>query len=455
METTMSNITSLNRRTFIKSAGMTALAGVAGTAAAATNTAAAQSSTSIPILAGGKYDFDTPYNRVGTNCSRWDSPARNYPGGEFKYGMGVASMDFECAPCITEALEERCQHHNWGYLSTTEPLREGIVKWNGERHGVDLDPGALTLSDGVYPGIIAALRSFVPTGNKVLLTSPCYSGFYSMARAARVDTIDSQMLYVNGRYEIDWEDLESKMTSDVRAMIVCNPQNPTGNVWTEEELLRIGRLALEHKIVVLADEIHSDVIRAAHKYVPFASVRDEAVVNNSVSFNAISKTFNLAAMKNAYFYSKNPTLLARVNQFHRAELSTLGVVANEAAYQQGAEWFDQANAYLDDNHTFVENYIKEHMPDVGYTRNEGTFMTFLDFSKVMAAVGAEERYMAHDKDTPEEYFQDWLVHNSGVYLNPGSSYGTGGEGHMRMNVASSRLVLKEVFDAMAAAVHRL
>jgi cystathionine beta-lyase len=260
---------------------------------------------------------------------------------------------------------------------------------------------------------------------------------------------------VNGRYKIDWEDLESKMTSDVRAMIVCNPQNPTGNVWTEEELLRIGHLALEHKIVVLADEIHSDVIRAAHKYVPFASVRDDAVVNNSVSFNAISKTFNLAAMKNAYFYSKNATLLARVNQFHRAELSTLGVVANEAAYQHGAEWFDQANAYMDDNHTFVESYIKEHMPNVGYTRNEGTFMTFLDFSKVMTAVDAEEQYMAHDKDTPEEYFQDWLVHNSGVYLNPGSSYGTGGEGHMRMNVASSRLVLKEVLDAMATAVRRV
>ena len=219
--------------------------------------------------------------------------------------------------------------------------------------------------------------------------------------------------------------------------------------------MRPTRTLGEPKIVVLADEIHSDVIRAAHKYVPFASVRDDAVVNNSVSFNAISKTFNLAAMKNAYFYSKNPTLLARVNQFHRAELSTLGVVANEAAYQHGAEWFDQANAYLDDNHTFVENYIEEHMPNVGYTRNEGTFMTFLDFSKVMAAIGADEQYLAHDKDTPEEYFQDWLVHNSGVYLNPGSSYGTGGEGHMRMNVASSRLVLKKVFDAMAAAVRRL
>ena len=157
---------------------------LAGTVATVTNTASAQSSTSIPLLAGGTYDFDTPYNRVGTNCSRWDSPPRRYPGGEFKYGMGVASMDFECAPCITEALEERCQHHNWGYLSTTEPLRDGIVKWNGERHGIDLDPGAIILSDGVYPGIIAALRSFVPTGNTVLLTSPCYSGFYSMATCA-------------------------------------------------------------------------------------------------------------------------------------------------------------------------------------------------------------------------------------------------------------------------------
>ena len=450
----MSKIVGLNRRTFIKSAGVTALAGAAGTVATV-NTASAQSSTSIPRLSDGSYDFDTPYNRVGTNCSRWDSPARRYPEGVFKYGMGVASMDFECAPCITEALEERVKHHNWGYISTTEPLREGIVNWNGERHGVDLDPDSVTISDGVYPGVIASLRAFVPQGNKVLLATPAYSGFYSMARGARVDTVDSQMRYVNGRYEFDWEDLESKMTADVSAMIVCNPQNPTGNVWSQEDLLRIGRLCLDHKIITLSDEIHSDVIRAGHKYTPFASLPDEAVVNNSVSFNAISKTFNLAAMKNAYYYSKNPTLLARVGQFHRAELSTLGVVANEAAYRHGGEWFDQANAYLDDNHTFVENYIKEHMPNVGYTRNEGTFMTFLDVSKVLEAIDAEEMAIATGKSTAEAYFQDWLTEKSGVYINPGSSYGAGGEGHMRMNIASSRLVLKEVFDAMAAAVRNV
>lgn len=274
-----------------------------------------------------------------------------------------------------------------------------------------------------------------------------------MARQARVDMIDSEMLYRNGRYEIDWDDLEAKMTPDVRAMIVCNPQNPTGNVWTEEELLRVGRLCLDRKIVVLADEIHSDIVRRGHRYVPFASLSDEAVVNNSVSFNAISKTFNLAGMKNAYYYSKNSQLLARVDQFHRADISILGVVANVAAYQDGRKWFEQANAYLDESHTFIEDYFEQYIPSIEYTRNEGTFMTFLDVGKVMATIGADEQYEAHGKDTPEVYFQDWLVRNSGVFMNPGSDYGAGGEEHMRMNIASSRLVLKNVLDAMASAIN--
>ena len=134
----MSGIVRLDRRAFMRNAGATAIAGAAGGLVGGASSAAAQSSSSIPRLPNGKYDFDTPYNRVGTDCSRWDSPAVRYPEGVFKYGMGVASMDFECAPCITEALQERIQHHNWGYLSTTQPLRDGILKWNGERHGLGI-----------------------------------------------------------------------------------------------------------------------------------------------------------------------------------------------------------------------------------------------------------------------------------------------------------------------------
>jgi cystathionine beta-lyase len=449
----MSRKTGLNRRDFIKSAGVTAIAGATATVA---NQASAQSaSDSYPRLANGKYDFDTVYNRVGSNCSRWDSPPRSYPNGEFQYGMGVASMDFECAPCITEALQERVAHHSWGYLSTTQPLRDEIVKWTGEHHGVDLGPDEITLSDGVYPGVIAAMRAFVPIGNKVLVPSPAYSGFYSMARAANIETVDSQMKRVNGRYEFDFDDLEAKMTPDVRAVILCNPQNPTGNVWQEEELLRLGRLALEHNVLVISDEIHCDVVRSGHKIVPFASLSDRAVVNNSITMTAISKTFNLAGMKCAHYYSKNPTVLARVNQFHRAEISTLGVAATEAAYKHGREWFEQANAYMDSTHTMIENHIKQKMPSVTYTRNEGTYMTFLDFSKVMAAIGAEEQAKAHGKRSPEHYLQDWMVYNSGVYLNPGSLYGAGGEGHMRMNIASSQQVIADVLDAMASAVNKV
>ena len=448
----------LNRRTFMKNASFTALAGAAGTLAAAPQASAQEgrsASDSYPKLSNGKYDFDTVYNRAGHNCARWDSPPRQYPNGEFKYGMGVASMDFECAPCITEALMDRVKHHSWGYMSSTNELREEIVKWNGEHLNNDISEDMVVLSDGVYPGMIAALRSFVPIGNKVLIQSPAYSGFYSMARAANIDTVDSQMVRKNGRYTFDWDDLEAKMTSDVRAMIVCNPQNPTGNVWREEELLRLGRMALEHNIVVLSDEIHCDVIRSGQKFVPFASLPDAAVVNNSLTFTAISKTFNLAGMKNAYCYSKSPTMLERTNKYHRAELSTLGVVANIAAYKEGRDWFNQANAYMDDTHTFIENYVTQNMPSVVYTRNEGTYMTFLDFSKTMASIGAAEAAKETGARSPEHYFRDWMVRESGVYLNPGVDYGTGGEGHVRMNIASSRSVVSDVLDAMAAVVNKV
>ena len=440
----MPKIASFSRRNFMKSAGVTALVGTLG----AGNS---QAASPQKITNNGPFDFDTPYNRIGTNCSRWDSPAKRYPAGQFKYGMGVATMDFKAPPCIAQALAERSEHHNWGYMSSTETLVDAVVKWNGERHNLDLDPKSVVLSTGVYPGVIAGLRTFAPPSTKVLMMTPIYDGFFYHCRHTGVIPNESPLKHVNGRFEIDWEDLESRMTPDTHAMIVCNPQNPTGNVWTQEELLRIGRLCLEHKIVVLSDEIHSDIVRPGHPYIPFASLPDEAVVNNSVSFNAISKTFNMAGMKTAYLYSKNPTLLARVVQNHRADLSTLGVTATEAAYKDGAPWFDQLLPYLDGNHSFVESYVRDNMPLVGYHRAEGTYLTWLDFSKVIEAIGAPQMAMEKGYRSPEHYFQDWLVEHSGVYLNPGANYGAGGAGHMRMNLASSRQIVKESFDSMAAA----
>ncbi len=447
----MSKNIGLDRRTFMQGAGLTALASATASLAVAPPNASAQS---ISRLQNGMFDLDTVYNRIGSNCSRWDSPPKRYAAGKIKYAMGVATMDFEAPPCITEALAERITHHSFGYMSSTDSLREAIIEWNGTRHNLELDPASIVISNGVYPGLIAALRTFAPKGSKALMLTPTYDGFPYHCRHTQVVQVQSQMLYKNGTYEVDWADLESKMTPDTSAFIVCNPQNPTGNVWSQEDLLRIGRMCLEKQIVVLSDEIHSDIVRDGHKYVPFASLPDAAVVKNSITFNAVSKTFNLAGMKVAYFYTTNPILLGRIQQHHRGDLNTLGVVANEAAMRYGAPWFDQVRPYLDNNHKLLEKHVAK-MPGVSYTKAQGTYLGWLDFTPIMEKIGAAEMAVAHGKASPEHYFQDWLVENAGVYLNPGSNYGLGGEGHMRMNLGSSRFVVQESLDAMAKAFSKV
>ena len=447
----------LNRRTFLRTASMSALAGVASTATASASSLTTRTSGIEPP--DGSYDFDEIYDRTGTDCIKWDSQIKKYGKENIEVAMGVADMDFKVAPCVTRALKARIEHENWGYGIPVDSYKESIVGWNKERYGVEIDPAQIHLSAGVHPALIAALRAFSPPGSKVLMTTPIYSGFYTDLRESLTVTADSLGKLENGRYSIDWDDLEKQMSIDTHSLILCNPQNPTGNTWSEEDLLRLGRLCLERRIVVLADEIHCDFVTKGNKYVPFAGLPDKDVVNNSVSFKAISKTFSLAAMKSAYFHSTNQDYLDRIDHHHRADLATLGIVANEAAYREGAEWFDQLLPYLDANHDYVAQYTSEKMPLVSYTKAQGTYLAWLDVSKLadkIDAAGKSEASQNSDKPmTPEEVVQDWLVHNAHVYLNAGSNYGTGGAGHMRMNLGTPRKLIALALDNMAAAMDKL
>ena len=242
-------------------------------------------------------------------------------------------------------------------------------------------------------------------------------------------------------------------------MLLCNPQNPTGNVWSEEDLLRIGELCLKHQVIVLADEIHADFVRTGEKYTPFASLPDKAIVDNSVSFKAITKTFSMPASKNAYWFSTNPVMLERIKINHNAGINTLGIVANTAAYQHGADWLDQLLPYLDANHAYVEDFIKENMPQVGYTRAQGTFLSWLHFDGIMDDVGVVEKsavsQMTDNPMTETQAFESWLVENSGVQLNDGEGYGKGGRRCMRMNIGCSREVLGTALKSMAAAFRKV
>jgi len=448
----MGKVSEFNRRAFLKGAGMTALAGAAGTGSI---TAAAAESA---MASGGNYNFDEVYDRFGTECIKWDAQVSRWGDGNIKVGMGIADMDFRAAPCITEALKKRTAHENWGYTRVADSYIEAIVDWNRERHGIDVDPESIVISSGVHPGLIAALNTLCHPGQKVLLMTPTYNGFYGDLRWSRTVANESKMINNNGVWEIDWDDFESRLGPDTPVLMLCNPQNPTGNCWSQDELMRIGKLCLENQVTVLADEIHCDFVMKGQKYVPFASLPDEDVVANSLTFKAISKTFSLAAMKNAYWFSTNPVLRERVRYNHRVDLNTLGMVANEAGYREGAPWVDQLLDYIDGNHEYVQSYMKERLPGMSYTKAQGTYLAWVDVGGLMDKIDAYGRAAATNSDDrpkrPADIVEEWLVHNSGIQLNPGVNYGPGGETFMRMNLGAPRPLIKTALDSIGEAIDR-
>ena len=438
---------------------MTAVAGVVGGSATARPVAAGVATEPV----NGKYDFDTPYNRIGTDCVKYDQQIKKYGRDSIVVGMGVADMDFRAAPAITAALGQRLAHENWGYLEMPDSFAESIISWNKRRYNVTIDPAKLVISSGVYPGIIAAMQTFCPPGSKVLLQTPTYNGFYGMLRFAKVLPEESPMRLVNGRYEFDFEDLERRISHDTHALILCNPQNPTGNCWTEAELMRLGEICLRRRVIVLSDEIHCDFVTKGQTYTPFSNLPDKAIVANSLTFKAASKSFSLAAHKVGWFFADNADLLERVMVNHRADISTLGVVANQAAYTDGGDWLDQLLEYLDGNHDLAMDFIDTRMPMIKTYKPEGTYLSWLDVTEVAERIGAA-RLAAEanrtkapgDADlTPEQMVERFFVREARIQLNQGASYGVGGANHMRMNLGTSRKLVELGLTNMANAVRKL
>jgi cystathionine beta-lyase len=374
--------------------------------------------------------------------------------------MGIADMDFRAAPAITKALNERMLHENWGYLDMPKNYAEGILAWNKRRYNADIDPDTLVLTAGVHPGLIAALKTFSPPGSKVLLQTPTYNGFYSDLTASQTIAEESPLRVVNGVYSMDFDDLERRISHDTNTLILCNPQNPTGNCWSREELTRLGEICLRRRVVVLADEIHCDFVSKGQQYTPFSTL-DKEIVRNSITFKAASKSFGLAAMKHAWMFSTNPDYLARVKVHHRADLNTMGMIANRAAYTaEGEDWLNQLVQYIDGNLEFVDSYIKANIPLVKYVKPQGTYLTWLDMTAVVDKIGAKEMAAEHNRKkaadapaiTPSQVVERYLVKHARVHLNAGHSYGRGGENHMRMNVATSRKLVERALSNIAGAL---
>jgi cysteine-S-conjugate beta-lyase len=451
----MSQNDGLNRRAFLRNAGMTALVGAVGS-----GSSVAAAAATAALAANGKFDFDTPYNRFGTDSVKYDQQIRVYGKDSVQVGMGIADMDFRAAPSITKALMERMQHENWGYLDMPKSFSEGIISWNKRRYGVDINPDNLVITTGVHPGLIAALKTFSPPGSKVILQTPTYNGFYGDLTATGTIAEESPLKLVNGRYSMDFEDLERRISHDTNTLILCNPQNPTGNCWSKEDLLKLGEICTRRRVVVLADEIHCDFVTKGNKYTPYASIGNKEIVNNSLTFKAASKSFGLAAMKCAWFYSDNADYVARVKANNRADLTTLGMIASRAAYSGGEEWLNECVEYIDANHDYVEQYIKANIPMVKVVKPQGTYLTWLDVSAVADKINAKQLAEEASKGlkagakplSAEQMVERHFVKTAKVHMNAGTSYGLGGQNHMRMNIATSRKTLQLALDNLARAL---
>jgi cysteine-S-conjugate beta-lyase len=448
----------LDRRAFLRSAGITAVGSAIG--ASAPQTVAAHA---ISEPADGKFDFDTPYSRVGTDCTKWDAQMALYGKDKIDVGMGIADMDFKGAPCVTKAVLERIQHENYGYLTIPASHNQAIIDWNRRRYGVEIKPEWLLHSPSIHPAILSVLRAFSPPGSKVIVQSPVYNAFYTDIRAVGCTAEENPLKLVNGRYAMDFDDLDRRISHDTHTLILCNPHNPTGNVWSRQDLMTLGELCTRRRVLVLADEVHCDFVMKGQTYTPYSTLGNDAIVRNSITFKSTSKSFNLAAMKCGYMFSSNTDYLARIKAFgHREDLTSLGMVACRAAYSEGAEWLDQVVNYIDGNHEFVESFVKANIPLIKYVKAQGTYLTWVDVGGLSRKIDARARADEETRKppaskppvTPETMVERYLVEHAHVHMNAGAQYGLGGADRMRMNIGTSRKTLQLALSNLAEACRK-
>ncbi|MDR0510610.1 MAG: PatB family C-S lyase [Rikenellaceae bacterium] len=385
-----------------------------------------------------KYDFDTIPVREGSGCEKYDSRTEVFGRGDV-IPMWVADMDFEALPAITEAIMRRAAHPVYGYEPRPDSFWEAACNWMARRHGWHVDRSQIDFTPGVVSGIVCAMRAVTEPGDRVVINPPVYAPFARVTRTNGRTLVESPMVEAGPlRYVFDFDDLDRKLAG-ARALILCNPHNPTGRVLAREELARIGELCVKHNVTIISDEIHSDLVMRPHRHIPIATIDDE-VARRTVTLVAPSKTFNIAGLSTSLAIITDEALrrrfCAEFDSMHIGTGNPFGAAALEAAYNHGEQWLEQLLEYLEGNMDYVEAFIARHTPRIVARKSEGTYMMWLD----MRALGLDERGL-----------REFLVDRARLGLNPGTYFGTGGEGFARINLATSRRVVEQAMAQLGEA----
>lgn len=383
-----------------------------------------------------KYNFDEIVSRRHTCSYKWDSA----PSDEKEVlPLWVADMDFRTAPVIVEALERRVRHGIFGYVRVPDAYYESVARWFVRWHGWKMETDWIIYTSGVVPAISAVIKALTVPGDGVVVQTPVYNCFFSSIRNNGCRVVPNPLIYENRTFRIDFEDLDRK-TADpgVRLLLLCNPHNPAGRVWTREELVRIGEICQKNGVRVIADEIHCELVFPGHEYVPFAST-GENQLRNSVTCVSPSKAFNLAGLQIASIISCDRAVRERIvraiNINEVCDVNPFGVEATIAAYEGGEDWLLQLLDYLKGNYDLLCDFFKTYLPQIPVTSLEGTYLVWTDCRAF---------------HLPSDALQALLLEETGLWLNSGTLYGAEGEGFLRWNIACPRVVLH---DALTRFLH--
>ncbi len=372
-----------------------------------------------------KYDFDTCVDRRNTDSLKWDVAEGELP-------MWVADMDFPTAPEVQEAIRERAAHGVFGYCVIPDEWYEAYTDWWERRHGFSMERDWLIFCTGVVPAISSIVRKLTTPAEKVLVQPPVYNIFYNSILNNGRQALESPLLCGGERYEIDFDDLERKLADpQTSLMILCNPHNPVGKIWSRSELERIGELCAKYHVLVLSDEIHCDLTEPGCGYIPFASVSD-VCRDNSVTCIAPTKAFNLAGIQTAAVAVPDRTLRHKVwrglNTDEIAEPNAFAVTAAVAAFTQGGAWLDELREYISRNKKLAADYIESEIPQLRAVPSQATYLMWL---RCLTEKGTAADAAAYVRS------------RTGLYLSEGGQFGSGGEDFLRLNTACPRRVLED------------
>jgi cystathionine beta-lyase len=347
-------------------------------------------------------------------------------------------MDFQSPPCVLNALAERVQHGNFGYSNLDEAYFSVLQNWFGERFGWRIEREWLVCAPGVVNAIVIAINAYTEKGEGVLIQQPVYYPFESSIKQTERKLLVNELVYSGGKYGIDFEDFENK-AKQAKLFVMCNPHNPVGRVWNSDELMQMGEICLKYGVIVLSDEIHQDFIFPGFRHLVFAGL-DPRFQGITVTCTSPTKTFNLAGLQVSNTFISNKTLNAAFKKkFASCGLSQpgiMGLIACKAAYEGGAEWLGELLVYLENNASFMREYLRAHIPKINMIELEGTYLAWLD----CRAFGL-----------PSNKLDEIILHKAKLWLNNGPMFGQGGEGFQRINFACPRSVLSEALERLGKA----